>query len=89
MDGGYNFLILNDIHFNPNYTTAAQVPKSSFGWNTDMGVFGLYSGSPKTLVELILDSAQDELQGKSVDAVIITGDFVYHGFEPHTKRAPN
>ena len=70
-------LILNDIHFNPNYTR----PDGRFGKYTDMGMYHEYMGSPIGLVELIVNNAYEELEGRKLDAVIMTGDFIYHGFE--------
>ena len=68
----HNFLILNDMHYETNYTETCNL-----FYCADKGVYG--KDSALNLIETVLDKAAKD--SKKFDAVIIQGDFIRHGFD--------
>ena len=72
--GEYNILVLNDIHYHPNYTF--EESGCYLGQCLQYGKYG--EDSPWDLIEAVVDRASKENQ--NVEAVVITGDFIRHGY---------
>ena len=72
---GYRFLVLNDLHYNPNLTT-----KCDIGYCTTKGVYG--QDSPMELIELVLDNAKETVVDEKIDGILISGDYICHDYEP-------
>lgn len=54
----------------------------SFGHCLDKGVYG--KDSPLKLFQTVLNNTKQELDhtGETLDAIIVTGDLIQHGFAP-------
>jgi hypothetical protein len=74
----YKFLILNDIHYHPNYTSTCQLCV----WS-NLGQYG--QDSPLELIEYMTDHAKDS--ENNLDAILVNGDFIRHGFGKNDKKA--
>lgn len=72
--GDYNILVMNDIHYDTNYTYDES--GCYYGHCLKYGKYG--EDSPWDLIEAVVDRAAQENQ--NVDAVIITGDFIKHDY---------
>ena len=74
----HKFLVLNDIHYNPNITSAC-----TYGDCEDLGYYGYdwknqnTGDSPLALIEQVLNRAAKN----KYDAILISGDFIKHNFE--------
>ena len=64
----YKILILNDLHFAPNFT--ASYNGQCYFWDC-LGEFG--EDSPLNLITEVLDHAAQE---DSIDVILVNGDFV-------------
>ena len=73
--GDYNILVLNDIHYHPNYTYEGT--GCYFGKCEKYGRYN--EDSPWDLIQAVVQKASEE--NPNVDAVVITGDFIHHGYK--------
>ena len=68
----YKILILNDLHYAPNYTVSWN--GQYYFWDS-LAEFG--KDSPLNLITEVLDHAAQE---NSIDLILVNGDFVQHSF---------
>lgn len=72
--GDYNILVMNDIHYNTNWTYNSS--GCYLGTCLEYGIYG--EDSPWALIEAVVERAAEENQ--NVDGIVITGDFIMHDF---------
>ena len=71
-------LVFNDIHFDPNITSSLSCIYMNC---SDLGILD-HTDSPLKLIETIFDKAKSEIEssGETLNAIIISGDFIKHNF---------